>query len=66
MYYFKRLAMIVGLYPVFAVLLALVSGIIGLVIFYFIVKHAVRAGVTEAMREVLREFQLPKAEEKEE
>lgn len=56
--------MIAGLVQVFAILLIPLFGVIGLIILYFIVKHAVRTGVTEAMREVFKEFKSPKAEEK--
>ncbi len=45
------------------IILSTITYIVGLIILYFIVKHAVRTGVVEAMREVLREYEF-KAKEK--
>jgi len=58
--------MIYALHPFFAILLALIAYVVGSTFLYFIIRHAVRTGVAEAMREILEEFGFSKAREKKE
>lgn len=55
---------IIFFYQFFLILfaaIAIISGIAWLIIFYFLVKHAVKVGVGEAMREFLKEFKSSEA-----
>lgn len=57
----------IGLYELSLILIVLILiPTLGLIILYFIVKHAVRTGVAEAMREALTEFRRFKAKKEKE